>query len=121
MERGSRHFSLCFSVCLSGGCMVARKCVIALAALVAIVATGRLASAQITTGAVTGVVTDTQGGVIPGATIVLISESQGTKTSPVVTNAEGQYTVPNVTADLYTVEVAMPSFKTITRKGVKVR
>ena len=37
------------------------------------------ASAQITTGAVTGTVTDAQGGVMPGATVVLVSETQGTK------------------------------------------
>ena len=45
------------------------------------------ASAQITTGAVTGTVTDAQGGVIPGATVILVSETQGTKSAPVVTNA----------------------------------
>src|SRR5262249_13050048 len=78
------------------------------------------AIAQITSGAVTGTVADAQGGVIPGATVVLTSETQGTKTAPVVTNAEGSYTVPNVKADMYTVEVSMPSFKTLTRKGIKV-
>src|SRR4030095_226291 len=58
--------------------------------------------------------------VIPGATVVLTSETQGTKTAPAVTSAEGTYTVPNGKADSYTVEVSMPSFKTLTRKGVKV-
>ena len=38
------------------------------------------ASAQITTGAVTGKVTDAQGGVIPGAAVIIVSEAQGTKT-----------------------------------------
>ena len=37
------------------------------------------ALAQITTGTVTGTVKDTQGGVIPGATVVLISETRGTQ------------------------------------------
>src|SRR5262245_62082821 len=78
------------------------------------------ASAQITTGTVTGTVVDAQGGVVPGATVVLVSETQGTKTTPVVTNGEGSYTVPTVKADLYTVEVTMPSFKPISRKGVRV-
>ena len=36
------------------------------------------AAAQITTGTVTGTVKDSQGGVIPGATVVLISEARGT-------------------------------------------
>jgi len=90
------------------------------AAAVLLTATALPANAQITTGAVVGTVTDQQGGVVPGATIVLVSETQGTKTAPVVTNAEGQYVVPNVTADTYTVQVSMTSFRPITRKGVKV-
>ena len=43
------------------------------------------ASAQITTGTVAGTVKDAQGGVIPGATVVLVSETKGTKSAPVVT------------------------------------
>jgi len=101
--------------------MVGRAAVVLLTVFaIALCALARPVSAQITTGSVTGVVTDAQAGVIPGATVVLISETQGTKTAPVVTNAEGQYTVPNIKADSYSVEVTMPSFKTLTRKGVKV-
>ena len=37
------------------------------------------ASAQITTGTVAGTVKDAQGGVVPGATVVLISETKGTE------------------------------------------
>ncbi len=78
------------------------------------------APAQITTGTVTGRVVDTLGGVIPGATVVLISETRGTKSSPVVTNETGDYVFPNVTADRYTVEVTLQAFKTIQRKGIIV-
>ena len=77
-------------------------------------------TAQITTGTVTGTVKDTQGAVIPGATVVLISESRGTKLAPVVTNATGDFVVANVTADTYTVEVTMESFKTVRRSGILV-
>ncbi len=35
------------------------------------------ASAQITTGTVSGTVTDQQGGTVPGATVVLTSQTQG--------------------------------------------
>ena len=77
-------------------------------------------AAQITTGTVTGTVRDAQGAVVPGATVVLISESRGTKLAPVVTNATGDFVVPNVTADTYTVEVAMESFKTVRRGGIIV-
>src|SRR6476646_9802339 len=78
------------------------------------------ARAQITTGTVSGTVKDAQGGVVPGATVVLISESKGTKSNPAVTNSTGDYTFPNVTADTYTVEVTMEGFKTLARKNVKV-
>ncbi len=78
------------------------------------------ALAQITTGNVAGTVKDAQGGVVPGATVVLISETKGTKSAPAVTSTTGDYVFPNVTADTYTVEVTMEGFKTLTRKGVRV-
>ena len=60
---------------------------VALAAACLLVCVGAgAASAQITTGSVAGTVKDAQGGVIPGATVILTSEARGTKSSPVVTN-----------------------------------
>ena len=78
------------------------------------------ARAQITTGTVSGTVKDSQGAVVPGATVVLISETKGTKSAPTVTNETGDYVFPNVARDTYTVEVSMSGFKTITRKNVQV-
>ena len=78
------------------------------------------AVAQITTGTVTGTIKDTTGGVIPGASVVLISEARGTRSVPVVTNATGDYVFPNTTADTYTVEVKLAGFRTLTRTGVVV-
>ena len=65
--------------------------------------------AQITTGNITGTVNDSQGGVIPGATVVLKSETRGTQIAPVVTNEQGQYVFANVTPDVYTIEITMDS------------
>jgi hypothetical protein len=90
------------------------------AALMALLFAASPVSAQITTGNVTGTVKDAQGGVVPGATVVLISEARGTKLAPVTTNDVGGYVIPNVTADTYTVEVTMDGFKTVRRQGVKV-
>src|SRR4030095_6943822 len=78
------------------------------------------AAAQGITGTVSGTVTDQQGGVMPGATVTLVSETKGTRTAPVVTNPEGAFVVPNVPADRYTVQVEMPSFKTLSRTGIAV-
>ena len=78
------------------------------------------AAAQITTGNISGTVVDNQGGVIPGATVVLISESRNTKSAPAVTNETGTYVFANITPDVYTVEVTMDNFKTVKRTGVRV-
>jgi hypothetical protein len=78
------------------------------------------ASAQITTGNITGMVKDAQGGVIPGATVTLIDEGKGTRLAPATTNEAGSYVFPNVTASTYTVEVTMNGFKTAQRKGLPV-
>ena len=58
------------------------------------------AGAQITTGTVTGTVKDIQGGLVPGAAVVLISESKGIRIAPTVTNATGDYVFPNVSGCL---------------------
>ncbi len=90
------------------------------AALIGLLFAANPVSAQITTGNVAGTVKDAQGGVVPGATVILISEARGTKTAPVTTNETGDYVIPNVTADTYTVEVTMDGFKTARRQGIKV-
>ena len=69
-------------------------------------------SAQITTGTVAGSVKDDQGLAVPGATVTLISEARGTRMAPVVTSGTGDFVVPNVTPDTYTVEVSMDGFST---------
>ncbi len=77
-------------------------------------------TAQINTGTVLGTVKDAQGGVIPGATVVLISEARGTRSAPVVTDEHGDFLFVNMVADTYTVEVTLPSFKPLQRPGVAV-
>ena len=89
-------------------------------ALMALCAGALNVTAQITTGTIAGTIKDSQGGVVPGATIVLISEARGTRSAPTVTNAQGDYVLPNVTPDTYTVEVTMEGFKTIKRSQIKV-
>src|SRR5262245_51450768 len=85
-----------------------------------IAALPRPAAAQGVTGTVSGTVKDTQGAVVPGATVTLISQSKGTQSAPAVTSAAGDFVVPNVAADTYIVQVEMPSFKTLKRSGLVV-
>ena len=63
------------------------------------------ASAQITTGVVSGALKDEQGAVVPGATVTLVSETRGTKVADAQTNENGDFVFPNVPGDTYTVEV----------------
>jgi hypothetical protein len=76
--------------------------------------------AQITTGTVAGTVKDPSGAVIPGVTVVLTSETRGTKSAPTVTNETGDFVIPNVTPDTYSLEVTLEGFKTAQRSGIVV-
>ncbi|MGE3956988.1 MAG: carboxypeptidase regulatory-like domain-containing protein [Vicinamibacterales bacterium] len=89
----------------------------ALAAVLVILSAAGLA-AQSSTGSLRGTVKDAQG-VIPGATVVLINESNGT-TRETVSNESGEYAFPVLDPAGYTVRVAVPGFRTYERKGVRV-
>ena len=90
-----------FSVFAPGRSLV----VAAIAAVVLGLAGSPPAAAQATTATVAGTVKDAQGGVIPGATVTLISESRGT-TFETVANAAGDFVISNIPGDTYTVRVA---------------
>src|SRR5215211_3591379 len=89
---------------------------ILLAVLMIVIPTTALA--QMTTAVVTGTVKDSQGAVIPGATVTLVSESRGTTVGEVTTSENGDYVFPNVPGDTYTVQVTLSGFKTLRRPGV---
>jgi len=94
---------------------------LALALAVLAPATFRVAPAhaqETTTGLIEGRVFDTQGGVVPGASVSLGS-SQGTRV--VVTDARGHFLVPYLTPDVYTVRVAVPGFTPLEQAGVRLR
>src|SRR4026207_2110294 len=99
--------------------MVARSLRTFAAAVFALGALTGIAHAQVT-GTVTGTVKDPQGGVIPGATVTLTSESRGTKLPDVVTNESGNFQFVNVPTDKYTIEVSMSGFKPAKQTGVSV-
>ena len=77
------------------------------------------ASAQVT-GGITGTVADSQGGVIPGATVTLTSASKNTRLGTAVTNDRGGFAFPNIPPDTYTVTVEMSSFKTLKKSGFEI-
>ncbi len=80
----------------------------------------RIVDAQVTSGTVAGTVKDSDGAVIPGATVTLISETKQTRFSPVISNETGDFIFTAVPPDVYTVQVELPSFKTFRRSGIEV-
>src|SRR5690242_5114916 len=76
------------------------------------------AEAQLATGTISGSVVDSTAAVVPGATINLISESRGTRLSAVTASSSGEFVVPNVPPDTYTLEIASHGFQTFQRTEI---
>ena len=69
--------------------------------------------AQTTTATLSGVVRDTQGAVIPNATVTAMQVATG-QSRQVATNSEGIYTIPNLPIGDYRVSVSSEGFKVTT-------
>lgn len=79
-----------------------------------------VAFSQVTTGAISGVVTDESGGVLPGATVSATHTETGT-TQTAVTDLDGRFSILNARAGgPYTVTVTMSGFKEAKKQGVNV-
>jgi hypothetical protein len=68
-------------------------------------------------GVVRGTVRDEEGGVLPGAQVVLSSDQGSPSTA--VTNEAGLYTVV-VPPGTYTIEITLPGFRPVTARGILV-
>ena len=88
--------------------------VLALAMIVAGAVTR--ADAQGLTGQISGVVTDTGGGVMPGATVTV--KNVGTNlTREAVTGADGVFVITNLLAGTFDLSVTVQGFKPYEQKG----
>jgi len=87
-------------------------------ALLLVVASFGLASAQETTsGTITGQVVDAQGAPVPGATVTITSP-QGPKTF--VTDANGRFFAPYLSPGRYSVKVELSGFSPVEQKNIDV-
>ena len=77
------------------------------------------ALAQVDTGTVLGSVLDGTGAVIPGATVTLTNQAQGTSLTT-KTNGEGNYQFPVVRAGMYSITVEATGFTQAKRENVSV-
>ena len=73
-----------------------------------------------TFGEITGVVTDTTGGVLVGSAITVTNVATNQIRS-VQTNTSGTYTVPFLVPGTYDVHVSNPGFKAATRRGIDLQ
>src|SRR5205807_550463 len=77
------------------------------------------AAAQAVYGSVSGVVTDTSGAVVPGATVTITSVERKT-IDTVVTNESGLYLKERLVPGTYEVKAELPGFKTAVFPDIKV-
>jgi len=74
------------------------------------------ASAQTTTGTISGTVTDPNGGVVPGATVTLVNDQIG-NSRVVTTNEEGRFTFAAIQPGKYTVKIERQGFQRLLREN----
>jgi len=78
------------------------------------------AAAQDFRGAITGTVTDSGGGVLPGVTVT-VTNVETNVASPTVTDGRGFYQVRYLISGTYSVEAQLDGFRTAVHKGITVR
>ncbi|MFZ0292006.1 MAG: carboxypeptidase-like regulatory domain-containing protein [Candidatus Sulfotelmatobacter sp.] len=76
----------------------------------------RVASASIT-GSISGVVTDSTGAVISGASVAAVDTQTGVRTT-VTTEAKGFYSLPTLAIGTYALEIRHIGFKTFQKNGL---
>jgi hypothetical protein len=96
---------------------IARTWLRAIQLLVWAALAGALAWAQFESATLTGVVTDSAGAVVPGASVKALNEATNIETST-VTNAEGRYVFVNLRPGSYQVTTSASGFKQFISSGV---
>jgi hypothetical protein len=71
------------------------------------------------TGSISGEVKDTQGGVLPGVTVIATSPAQIGELSA-VTNEAGIFRFPSVPPGEYKLSFELPGFQTVVRDGIRI-
>src|SRR6266852_795997 len=77
------------------------------------------ASAQKTSGTITGTLTDPSGAVVPGATVSVVNERTGAAREA-ATNEEGSFSFPELEAGAYRISINKGRFKKLTLKNVEL-
>src|SRR5882762_4453030 len=104
-----------------GSCMLSKRVVLVVVALCCLFALtpSALLSQSSTTGAVSGLVTDPTGSVVPGATITLIQQETNA-TQSTTTDSSGRYIFPAASPATYTLKCTGKGFRTSTISHIVV-
>ncbi len=94
-----------------------RPMLVSLLSLIALLAFGPTAHAQTITGSISGAVTDSTGGMIPSATVTLISQKTG-QSRVSTTNSEGRFNFAALQPGTYALKVERQGFQTYEQRGV---
>src|SRR6267143_3753 len=78
------------------------------------------AAAQTDTGEISGVIRDTQGGVLPGVIVVAEQRESGARIER-VTDGEGRYFLPSLRTGTYTITAELSGFRRTIRSNVTLR
>ena len=89
----------------------------AAAAILALALLTTPAYSQGVTASIVGTITDATGAVLPGVTVAATNEGTGLRRE-VFTNESGNYTIPLLPVGTYSVETALPGFRTEIRTGI---
>src|SRR6187401_3228327 len=79
-----------------------------------------LPSSAAAQAAITGVVKDASGGVLPGVTVEAASPVLIEKVRSVVTDDTGQYRIVDLRPGTYSVTFSLPGFSTVKRDGIEL-
>ena len=79
-----------------------------------------LPSSVFAQAAITGVVRDTSGGVLPGVTVEAASPALIEKVRAVVSDDTGQYRIVDLRPGTYSVTFTLPGFSTVRREGIEL-
>ena len=78
------------------------------------------ASPQTYKGSIGGVVTDSSGAVVPGATVIVTDVPRGVKRT-LTTNEAGAYIAPELLPSTYSIQVSAKGFSTTERAGIQLQ
>ena len=85
--------------------------VVLTAGLLLVAAAGRVEGQGASTGAISGVVVDSERAVVPGADVIVTNKATG-ETFNAVTSGEGVFSVPSLITGTYSVTISLTGFKT---------